>query len=151
MRAIVLVLAMLTLAGCTGQNTNIATLQFSGSSEKLPDNYQVEAARVVATKTVAGGQQVRVSRPQPILGVTAFSPKRWYVCVLGLAGPARPSRIPSIYDAVMNVADPASNAGVYNLVLVFNEGRRPSVKTGYDSPLCRTAAYEPLTAKPPLI
>jgi hypothetical protein len=151
MRAIILALAMFALAGCAGQNTSIATLQFSGSSEKFPDNYQVEAARVVATRVVADGEQVRISRPQPILGTTAFSPKRWYVCILGLAGPARPNRIPPIYDAVMNAADPASNAGVYNLVLVFNEGRRPSVKTGYDSPLCRNAAYEALTAKPPLI
>ena len=42
-----LMVLSLLLASCTGPNTNISTLQLSGSTQQLPANYQELAIKAV--------------------------------------------------------------------------------------------------------
>ncbi|MDB5526966.1 MAG: hypothetical protein JWR51_69 [Devosia sp.] len=148
MRKYFIALALtVTISSCSGYNIN--RMQFSNDAVPFPDNYQVEAARAVA----AGHGNLslaQVSRPQAVVGENAFGPKRWYSCVSGLPAPSRnPKSLPNIEDAVGGLT--GSTPGVYYAVLFFSaEGRRPSVKTGFDSQLCQGAAYEPITTAVPV-
>lgn len=53
--------------------------------------------------------------------------------------------LPEADEALALIIDPASHRGVYNLVFFFSEeGRAPSMRTGYDSPLCQNIQFQPL-------
>lgn len=142
--------ALALLAGCTGPNTTMATLQFSGATVTFPQNYQREAARVVSQRGFDPASAT-VSYPRPTLGATAFQPQRWYVCIRGASIAQRPDRLPKAFEILDQAIDPRSTAGIHNVVLIFgSDGRRPSERGGFDSPLCRDGQYEPITAKVPL-
>jgi hypothetical protein len=152
MRAIVFGLVAVLLAACGPYNSGLNTLQFSSETVPFPQNYQIEAARVAATRPHAPGVTLVVSRPQPTLGLNALSPQRWFVCIRGLASPAGPSRSwPKLDELVGQILDPAANPGNHDVILVFSGTARPTLRQGTDSPLCRTAVFEPLTAAAPLI
>ncbi len=147
MKPLILILALL-ISGCSSQNANLATLQFSGDTGSFPQNYQEEAARVASNR---GGDPkfVRVSYPNTTTGAWVGGPKRWYVCVRGLPPPTRPPRRNWTALAESTVRQ-QHLADVFDVVLVFSGERRPAVTTGFDSPLCAGAAFEPITAEPPV-
>ena len=142
----------LGLGACTGPNTGIATLQFSGDTVAFPETYQADAARVLSTMPgAANNPNLSISAPQTTLGVTAVSPKRWYVCVRGITPPGpRPTTWRPLVDVARTYLDPASNADSYDAVLFFRGSGRPTVKLAWDAPLCRTASYAPLETPIPL-
>lgn len=141
MRKIALVL-LLALAGCTGQNTGPNTLQFNSETIPFPDDYMAAAAEVVSMSRVAEGATVLVSRPQPTIGVSPTSPRRWYVCIRGLE-PRRapPDTLPPLVDALFQ---DRSREEQFDTVLIFAGPRSPSVEQGYNSVLCRDAEYAPI-------
>ncbi len=148
MRALI-ILAGCLVAGCSPTTAPINTMQFSEETLPFPDNYQVEAARVVAQRRV-DPKDASVSYPQTTLGLNAFSPHRWYVCIRGLSDLQKPEQIPRPGDIIESWIDPRANAGIHNVVLIFGETGRPSAREGYDSPLCRNGQYEPITAVAPV-
>jgi hypothetical protein len=148
MRAVLVGLALTVLAGCTAQNTSLNRLQFSGDVTAFPEHYQAEAARAVINR---GGdlKTAQVSYPQKTLGESVFSPQRWYSCVRGLPAPTRrPDRLPNIEEAIGGWFGPP--ARVFDTILFFSSSdRMPSVRSGFDSPLCRDAEFWPITAAQP--
>lgn len=138
-------------AACVGPNTSLSTLQLSGEAFPFPENYQIEAARVVRDKR--GDLAVsRVSLPQQTVGTGALNPRRWYVCISDLPQPKGRDRLPRLMDAAEQWLNPEGHSGTYYAVLFFSgEHLRPTVKTGVDSRLCRDVTYEPITAEPPVI
>lgn len=151
MRLLVLLGATVLLAGCTSPNTSLNRLQFSAETLPFPKNYQSEAARIVAQRG-ADATLARVSYPRTTLGAGVAAPQRWYVCVQGVSTAPRPERLPNVEELVGNLFASDEARGVHNDVLIFgSEGRRPSVREGYDSALCRDGAFEPITAEAPLI
>ena len=132
-------LLALPLMACSNQNMSLTTMQFSGETEPFPSKYQQLSAEAVAAMPTLG-PRLLVSKPATTIGTTPFSPKRWYSCVRGVSGDARGSL--TVYDTVEGFLDPASKAGVYNVVVFFRGDHLPSIKSGYDSPLCRQAAFE---------
>ncbi|MET3900842.1 hypothetical protein ABIB57_004810 [Devosia sp. UYZn731] len=133
------------LAACSGYNIN--RVQFSGETIPFPENYQQEAARVVALN---GGtiSTAKVSRPQETIGESPFGPKRWYSCISGTTEPEKSGNWPNVENLVRGLV--GVNDGIYNRVMFFSaQSRRPSVKSGFDSDLCKRAIFEPITAAPP--
>jgi hypothetical protein len=69
-----LIASSVLLAGCSGPNTNISTIQFSGSTEALPANFAELATKAVEALPVSPGPHFRrgagmsahpVWQPQP--------------------------------------------------------------------------------------
>lgn len=150
--SIVLVVAGF-LTACSGPNTGLNTLQLSNEALPFPKNYQVEAARIVRDR----GSDIaaaRVSQPQQTVGLGVMTPKLWYVCISGLPDPdpdAQRDRLPPLMDFVGDLVYQGSASTRYELVLFFSaEDRRPSVREGWDGQLCRDAAFEQITASPPV-
>jgi hypothetical protein len=142
-----LAIAVLVTA-CSGHNTNLSTLQISGATAPFPENYQEEAARILRDRR-ADPEFVRVSYPQTTVGAGIGTLKRWYVCLRGIPAPAGPPRrnwtaLAEGWVRGQQLTD------VFEVVLVFSGERRPAITTGFDSPLCRDATYEPITAEPPV-
>lgn len=148
MRALI-ILAGCLVAGCSPTTAPINTMQFSEETLPFPENYQVEAARIVAQRR-ADTNGASVSYPQTTLGLSPFSPRRWYVCVRGVSDEPKPERIPRPGDIIEGWIDPRAEAGIHNVVLFFGTTGRPTAKDGYDSPLCRNSQYEPITATAPV-
>ncbi len=137
-----------TLAGCSGHNMSPHTVQFSGDTIPFPVNYESEAAKVIRER---GGDlsTARVSEPKPTLGVTAFSPKRWYVCVKGIPAPQpRASGLLPLDEMVDGWLTHKSGEQSYNVLLFFSS-QTASRREGYDSPLCRDLDYREIKASPP--
>lgn len=138
------------LAACSGPNTGLNTLQISSEALPFPENYQTEAARVVRDR---GGDSAvaRVSYPRQTIGAGLLSPRRWYACVSGLPDPVnRSETIPPVLDLVEHWISQRVTSSYYVVLIFSGDARRPSVKAGLDSPLCRDAAYGPIIAEPPL-
>ncbi|HTN63500.1 MAG TPA: hypothetical protein VL147_18425, partial [Devosia sp.] len=134
---------VICLAGCTAQNTNITTLQFSADTEPFPSNYQEIAAKAVADRHVAEGETLRVTYPLPLLGQTPFSAKRWYVCVRGLK-PERPPTVPSrtnVWNLAESALNPSAETGIYEALIVISSAYAPSVRFVFDAGLCRDVKY----------
>lgn len=147
-RSLTVVLVAGIVAGCSGQNMSFNRLQFSAETVPFPDHYQAEAARVVAKR---GGDlpNTQVSYPREVLGASAFGPRRWYSCIRGLPGPT------PVAGRLLNVEDTIGiwtghHTRVFDIVLFYSSEGRASVQSGFDSPLCRDAAFEAITAEPPL-
>ena len=131
------------LFGCSSQNMSLITMQFSGATVPYPENYEVEATRVIQQR---GGDRdsTRVSQPWTTVGSGPFSPKRWYVCIRGLPPTGRPPQ-PKALELIEERLGQRSLPGAYDVVLFFSDkAGRPSVKTGFDSPLCRDLEYHPI-------
>lgn len=148
MKAVLVGLVLTVLAGCSAQNSTINRLQFSGATVAFPESYQAEAARVVLSR---GGriEAVRVSRPQETLGASVFGPKRWYSCLSGLPAPTRAAdRIPKLEDAISGGI--SAPVGRFDTILFFStRGHKPSVRSGFDSPLCADAEFESIILASP--
>ena len=137
------------VAGCSGQNTSLNRLQFSDETVPFPDDYQAQAARVVADGNVEVAS-VLVSYPQLTLGASAFEPQRWYSCLSGIPAPVTTPRLPNVEEALGTLL--GSRSGVFYTVLVFSgSGGRPTIRSGYDSALCQDVVFEPITAEPPIV
>jgi hypothetical protein len=138
------------LVGCSNQNMSMNTMQFSGATVPYPENYEVEAARVIKQR---GGDLAssRASQPWATIGSGPFSPQRWYVCIRGLPPRGEPPK-PKALELAEERLGHRSFFGVYDVVLFFSDRTgRPSVRTGYDSPLCRDLEYHPINVDPPVI
>ena len=132
-----LMVLSLLLASCTGPNTNISTLQLSGSTQQLPANYQELAIKAVEGLPVLPGQAATLSEPRTIVGTTAFSPKRWYVCAYGLAGPApKPTTPKPVLTMVDELFAPPQSDGRYDVIVVFSALGHTSLIKSYDAVLC---------------
>ena len=140
------------LGACTGPNTSLSTLQFTDDTVAFPDTYRDDAARVLANMPgAANNPNLTISAPQTTLGVTAVSPRRWYVCVRGITPPGPPpTRLKPLLELASNALDPASTTGSYDAVLFFRGSGRPTVKLAFDAPLCRSGTYAPLETPTPL-
>jgi hypothetical protein len=135
-------------SGCASINTAIHNLQFSGDAETFPADYNERAANYVAELPVGGS--LSVSYPEMTLGETATSPKRWYVCVRGLA-PQLPveTGLKPVLEAVEGVLDPGQGGPRYEVILIMRDGGVTSPIKAFDSPLCRAGRYEGLKALQP--
>lgn len=143
MRILALAYAVFALSGCSGQNLNVGTIQLSGEELPFPGNYETVARSAIAGRPMAAPLQI--SNPQTVVGVTVFSPKRWYSCILGIK-PKKPYPGPRyLTDIAGGLIDPAAHAGVFNIVLIFDDQGRASVKEGFDSPLCRNQTFHTLS------
>ena len=149
MRLVAAALASIFLVACSGQNTSLNRLQFSGASEPFPEHYQVEAARFVQARG-AEISTIQVSAPAETLGASAFGPKRWYSCIRGLPAPPPAKTMPTVEQFVSGWL--GEQPLHYDVIMIFSAGKpRPSVHDGLDSPLCQGVTFSPLTATPPLI
>ena len=148
LRFAVAAVALLASAACAPTTMLANRMQFSDAAVAYPDLYQEAAAGVVAQRD-GDFAVVRVSRPHNLPGLTITSPQRWYSCIRGLP-PRFEDRAPRLDEVVGVYVEPRVRAGIYDVVLVFDGDRRPTVKDGYDSPLCWDREYEPITADPPL-
>ncbi len=150
LRPFLLLVLAASLAGCSSQNASLSTLQFAGETVPYPDHYEAEAARLVEERGVEPAL-VTVSQPQTTLGAGPFSPRRWYICVRGMPTSAKPRPARPV-EVLEEWLGQRTTAGVHDVVLIFSgTAGRPSVRSGYDSPLCRGLQYGPITAEAPLI
>lgn len=137
MRFGLLATAAVLLAGCAGPNTDIRNVQFSGAENSLPVDYLGRAARAVDGLPTAPGVEVTFLPPRTVVGVTAFSPKRWYVCAEGLASPGpKPSGTKPISHFTDEWLFGARPQGRYDVIVFFNESGLTSLLKGYDAQLC---------------
>ena len=137
-------LCILALAGCAGANTSLNTLQVSGAEEAFPADYQLRAQRYLTGQESAG---VMVSYPRTVVGETAFSARRWYVCLTGLPPNApQPDTLRPLLSAAFDRAESGATEGVYTVILILRPGGSTSALMGYDSPLCADGSYEALAA-----
>mgnify|MGYP003635642175 CR=1 FL=1 len=138
-------LCALVLAGCTGANTSLNTVQLSGAEEAFPADYQARALRYLGEQDRAG---IQVSYPMTAVGETAFSARRWYVCLAGLTPPAPPStRLKPLVEMATDVVRPNPNPTVYHVILILRPGGSTTAIKGFDAPLCADARYEALAAR----
>lgn len=141
-----LLLAMvLGLTGCSGgSNSSISTLQFTGAEEPFPADYAARAARYLGEERTPG---VLVSYPRSVVGETAVSPRRWYVCLSGVQPPGPPpSRAKPVLEAAFDLFRPGAARGVYNVIVFLRASGTASALRGFDSPLCADGRYEALPA-----
>lgn len=146
LRPAIAVSAAVLLAGCTWQNASLNRVQLNGATRPFPENYQSEAARAVS---VGGGYiaTAQVSYPMPALGTTALAPQRWYSCVRGMPTTSTPA--PNLEQTIG--AALGQRPGISETVLFFSDANgRASVRSGFDSPLCRDVKYEAILAEVPL-
>lgn len=130
------------LAACA--NSSLNTLQFSGASEPFPGNYQAQTALEIKARQLAA-LGLQVSYPQQVLGQSPFGPRRWYVCVLGVAtSKTPPATWPNLTQLAQNALRSTPPAGVFNVILFLHPGQTAGLIEAFDAELCRDAAYEPL-------
>lgn len=140
---VVSVLCALALAGCTGPNASLNTIQVSGAEETFPADYAARARRYLAGLEPAGQSRagLQISYPRTVVGSTAFDARRWYVCLDGVVPSAPPS---TRMRPVLDLWQPAPDR--YHVILILRPGGSTTAVTGFDSPLCAGARYEPLAA-----
>lgn len=146
MKKILVILACaLALYGCAGANTSLNTIQVSGGEEAFPADYQARALAYLGEQGPAG---VQVSYPQTVVGETAFSARRWYVCLTGVTPPRPPvPRLRPLVDMAMNPGQPYRTAERYHVILILRPGGSTTAIKGFDAPLCADARYEALAAR----
>ena len=144
LRILLILACAAALAACSGANSGVSTLQFSGAAEPFPSDYQARVLRYLGEQPATGAT---VSYPQTTVGETAFSPKRWYVCLHGLApsGPP-PTRLKPVLELAHDLVASRPVSGVYEVVLVLRASGTVSAIKGFDSPLCASGRYEALPA-----
>lgn len=143
-RLLLILACVCVLACCSGANTSMNTLQLAGTAEPFPDDYPTRALRYLGEDPAAG---VMVSYPQTTLGDTVFSARRWYVCLSGITppGPA-PKGAKPLFEAAADLTQANAGRGIYHVILILRANGAVSAIKGYDSPLCRDARYQALTA-----
>ena len=145
-RAISILLLVSLASGCASTNTAMHNLQFSGAAETFPADYNERAAKYVAELPVGGS--LIVSYPEMTLGETATSPKRWYVCVRGLA-PQLPveTGLKPVLETVEGMLGPKQGGPIYEVILIMRDSGVTSAIKAFDSPLCRAGRYEGLRSE----
>ena len=145
MRALVIALGALFLAACSGPNTSLQTVQVSGTTDAFPTRYREVAAGIAVRRQADTLGSLAVSRPQTLVGTSAFDPLRWYVCIRGLAPLRlpRPTPVP-IWELAQDLARPSAVSGTHDVVVVFDGNAAPATFDAFDAKLCRHAHFEPL-------
>lgn len=130
-------------SGCASTNSAMHNLQFYGDAETFPADYNQRAAKYVAGLPVGG--RLTISYPEMTLGETAASPKRWYVCVRGLA-PQLPveTGLKPVLETVEGMLDPKQGGPIYEMILIMRDSGVTSAIKTFDSPLCGAGRYEGL-------
>ncbi|MHA6731184.1 hypothetical protein [Devosia sp. A369] len=142
MRTALIGLVAALLCGCSAQNTNFSTLQFSGETIPYPDDYKMRAARALE-RQVAADVPIQISKPKIVVGANAFGPQRWYVCVRGAPNSAPNRKKKPVWHIAEEWLDPTIRRD--ELVLFYNATGVPSVRKSDGSPLCSDAEFETLT------
>ncbi len=124
-------------------NHSIGSLQFNSETEALPENYAEIAARHVALRPTAS--PLLISEPNTMIGKNVYSPRRWYVCVRGIAPKGNPSTIIPLTTRIENWLSPPASTDHYDIIVVFQEKLNSFVTEGFDSRLCRNAQFLPLS------
>jgi hypothetical protein len=143
-----LISASLLLAGCSNGNWGLNAVQLNSETVAYPENYRQRVVEVMNRNGIQIGRAT-ISPPVPVVGKRPSDQRRWSVCVRGVAAPEREDQgwLP-VDQALLSAIDPASQAGVYNLVFFFSNAElAPSLLTGYDSPLCRNLEFQPLRSQ----
>lgn len=141
-RLLIASILMVCLAGCSSIVPGPQSLQVSGAQEAFPDDYKARALRVLGAEA---GPGMSVSAPQLTLGESAFGPKRWYVCVRGVATTTKPStKLKPVLDMVGDLGRNAAQSGIYEVIVLLRGNGSASRINGFDSPLCTTGRYEAL-------
>ena len=142
MRILLVGAIIVLLGGCSAQNTNMSTLQFSNAATPFPDDYRSRAA--VALKGQVGAEiPLQISRPEPTVGASAFGPQRWYVCVRGVPGSAPAAAKKPVWHLAEEWLDPAARRE--ELVLFYNATGLPAIRKSDGSPLCNGAEFASFT------
>lgn len=137
MRFGVLLVAAVLLAGCAESNTNIRNIQFSGAENTLPPDYLDRAAKAVAGLTIAPNARRTFSEPRTLVGKTAFAPKRWYVCAVGLLSPGpKPVSAKPLFEFIDEALFGAHPQGRYDVAVIFDQAALTSLWKGYDAQIC---------------
>ncbi|WMT90054.1 hypothetical protein [Pelagibacterium sp. H642] len=145
MRAILAAIAATSLlSACSTVNHSTGSLQFNFDAEPLPENHLELAADAVQGRETDGPLQV--SQPRTMIGETPFAPQRWYVCIRGIKAKGTPDESGTIQSKVEDLFAPRAASGIYDVVVMLRGNERPAVLEGYDSRLCRDAAFPPLRA-----
>lgn len=135
---------VMLLGGCSGSNTGLQNLQFSGEAEAFPADYSARALRYLGAQM---GPGVAVSYPRTIVGETALSPRRWYICLRGLAPPEpAPRAAKPLLEAAVDLMQSGSGEGVYDVIVILRASGAVSAIKGFDAPLCAGGRYEALLA-----
>lgn len=141
-RLLMMSMLALSLAGCSGVVPGPQTLQVSGAEEAFPADYKARALRVLGDQASPG---MSISAPQLTLGESAFGPKRWYVCVRGVATTTEPStKLKPVLDLAGDLGRNTAQSGIYEVIVLLRGNGSASRITGFDSPLCATGRYEAL-------
>ncbi|WP_224703616.1 hypothetical protein [Devosia aquimaris] len=143
-RLLIVSMLVACLAGCSGTMPGPQSIQVSGAEEAYPADYKARALRALGDAASPG---MSISAPQLTIGESAFGPKRWYVCVRGVATTAKPpTKLKPVLDLAGDVMRPAASTGLYEVIVVLRgNGSASQIKT-FDSPLCASGSYEPLAA-----
>lgn len=137
MRSIILAAMLLGLAGCSGPNTDIRNIQFSGDTAPLPADYHARATQAVAGLPKVGDGAVTFSAPRTVVGQTAFAPKRWYVCAQGIAAPGpKPRGVKPISQFIDDWVAPPKSSERYDVIVIFNAAGLTSLHKSFNAPLC---------------
>jgi hypothetical protein len=138
--------ATLILAGCSNGGWGLNAVQFNSSAVDHPDDYRARVVDVMARNGIEP-KGTRISSPAPIVGAGPWDEQRWYVCVLGVPSEPQAKTWLPADKALASMIDPTSQAGVYNLVFFFSDAdRAPTMRTGFDSPLCRDVQFQSLAS-----
>tara|TARA_R100000365_G_scaffold3656_1_gene13137 strand:- start:2528 stop:2965 length:438 start_codon:yes stop_codon:yes gene_type:complete len=140
----VALIPILALPACSTVNHSVGSIQFNAEAEPAPDNYRDVAKQAVSGRKTIDGSGLLVSHPATMAGETAFSPMRWYICVRGIAPKGEPPAIPALQRKIENWVAPPLVTAPYDLVVIFNEPYHWQVVEGFDTRLCRDAAFERL-------
>lgn len=139
---VALLIALLLTAGCSSQNTNMSTLQFSGETAPYPEDYTSRAAKALE-RQVGPDVFIQISKPRPALGASVFGHQRWYVCVRDVPNSAPVRRKMPVWDIAEEWLDPSTRRS--ELVLFYNVTGLPSVRKSNGSPLCDDADFETIS------
>lgn len=137
MRFGLLAVAAVLLAGCAGPNTNIRNIQFSGAENPLPSDYLERAAKAVAGLPIGPNARLTFSEPRTLVGKTAFSPRRWYVCAGGILSPGpKPVSAKPLFELADEALFGAHPQGRYDVAVIFDQAGLTSLWKGHDAELC---------------
>lgn len=136
--------SFLLLAGCSNGNWGPSSIQFNRDAVDYPENFRGQVIEVMARQGINTAGTV-ISSPAPAVGAGPWTEQRWYVCVLGVASEPQDKGWKTADMALALVIDPSSQPGVHNLVFFFSDVERaPTVRSGFDSPLCKNIQYQSL-------
>jgi len=114
---------LVSLTGCAPHEFGMSQMQLNGETEQLSESYQDRAVDAVGAKLSLANAQI--SAPAMMVGDSMFSPRRWFVCILG-------------HD--QKTGAPAS------AIVILHATRPASAKVFARAQLCDDLRYRPLIA-----